>query len=286
LNIVVLQAGDNAGQELSLPLGSVYRTVWSTNNNWTGRTLTSGNDNRYQSYGYAIDFTDATGPVNLGDFDPSVHSSFKFTVIDAVGNEVPVLLRITNAIREAVLTGPPLTLTTNDPEVAGIGGGRDSLFSVLSGAGHTGIRVRFGTNNSGNPATNSVQIWSPTQNQYFSVKNNQLDLLTGDIADVDIVGLESKAASEAAIGKLDAAITNILSTRARYGSFIGRLEHAQDNLMNVAQNTDASRSRIEDADYAAETSELARTQIISQASTAMLAQANQSKQSVLALLQG
>jgi flagellin len=56
--------------------------------------------------------------------------------------------------------------------------------------------------------------------------------------------------------------------------------------MNVAQNTDASRSRIEDADYAAETSELARTQIISQASTAMLAQANQSKQSVLALLQG
>ena len=52
-----------------------------------------------------------------------------------------------------------------------------------------------------------------------------------------------------------------------------------DNLANVAQNTDASRSRIEDADYADETSELARTQIISQASTAMLAQANQVKQS-------
>ena len=63
------------------------------------------------------------------------------------------------------------------------------------------------------------------------------------------------------------------------------LEYASDNLMNVAQNTDASRSQIEDADYAAETSELARTQIIAQASTAMLAQANQTKQSVLALLQ-
>ena len=88
------------------------------------------------------------------------------------------------------------------------------------------------------------------------------------------------------IQQIDKAITAAAAERAKYGAYINRLEYAQDNLMNVAQNTDASRSRIEDADYAAETSELARTQIISQASTAMLAQANQSKQSVLALLQG
>ena len=68
-----------------------------------------------------------------------------------------------------------------------------------------------------------------------------------------------------------------------HSAYINRLEHASDTK-NVAQNTDASRSQIEDADYAAETSELARTQIISQASTAMLAQANQ-VQSVPALLQ-
>jgi len=66
---------------------------------------------------------------------------------------------------------------------------------------------------------------------------------------------------------------------------MARLTHSADNLTNVAQNTDLSRSRIEDADYAVETSELARTQIISQAATAMLAQANQSKQGVLSLLQ-
>jgi len=88
------------------------------------------------------------------------------------------------------------------------------------------------------------------------------------------------------IQQIDKAITAAAAERAKYGAYINRLEYAQDNLMNVAQNTDASRSRIEDADYAAETSELARTQIISQASTAMLAQANQSKQSALALLQG
>ena len=72
---------------------------------------------------------------------------------------------------------------------------------------------------------------------------------------------------------------------AKYGAIYNRLEYASDNLLNVAQNTDASRSRIEDADYAEETSELAKTQIIAQAGTAMLAQANQIKQTVLALLQ-
>ena len=87
------------------------------------------------------------------------------------------------------------------------------------------------------------------------------------------------------VQQIDAAVTAAASERAKLGAFINRLEYAADNLANVAQNTDASRSRIEDADYAEETSELARTQIISQASTAMLAQANQVKQSVLALLQ-
>jgi flagellin len=81
------------------------------------------------------------------------------------------------------------------------------------------------------------------------------------------------------------AILGASNERARYGAYMSRLEHSSDNLLNVAQNTDQSRSRIEDADYAIETSELARTQIISQAATAMLAQANQAKQNVLSLLQ-
>jgi flagellin len=87
-----------------------------------------------------------------------------------------------------------------------------------------------------------------------------------------------------AIKNLDNAITNSASERAQYGAYMSRLQHAADNLANVATNTAASRSQIADADYASETTELARTQIISQASTAMLAQANQVNQSVLALL--
>ena len=100
------------------------------------------------------------------------------------------------------------------------------------------------------------------------------------------INIDTVASSEFAIDQLDKAILGVATERAKYGAFMSRLEHSSDNLLNVAQNTDQSRSRIEDADYAVETSELARTQIISQASTAMLAQANQSKQSVLTLLQG
>lgn len=108
------------------------------------------------------------------------------------------------------------------------------------------------------------------------------DANDGDEAYIDIT---TAANATAVIAQMDKAITAAAAERATYGAYINRLEHASDNLLNVAQNTDSSRSQIEDADYAAETSELARTQIIAQASTAMLAQANQSKQSVLALLQ-
>ena len=98
------------------------------------------------------------------------------------------------------------------------------------------------------------------------------------------INIDTADAAEWAIDQLDKAILGASGERAKYGAYMSRLEHSSDNLLNVAQNTDQSRSRIEDADYAVETSELARTQIISQAATAMLAQANQAKQGVLQLL--
>jgi flagellin len=85
--------------------------------------------------------------------------------------------------------------------------------------------------------------------------------------------------------QLDKAISAVSAERARMGAFINRLDHAADNLMNVSRHQEQSRSRIADADYAVETTELSRTTIIAQASTAMLAQANAAKQTVLTLLQ-
>jgi flagellin len=89
-----------------------------------------------------------------------------------------------------------------------------------------------------------------------------------------------------AIETVDEAMTVINASRAEMGAVMNRLTYAGENLINVAQNTTESRSRILDADFAKASSELARTQIISQAATAVLAQANTSQQSVLQLLQG
>ncbi len=99
------------------------------------------------------------------------------------------------------------------------------------------------------------------------------------------INITSDTNASTAISQLDLALNGAAAERAKYGAYMSRLQHASDNLSNVATNAAASRSQIADADYATETTELARTQIISQASTAMLAQANQVKQTVLALLQ-
>ena len=99
-------------------------------------------------------------------------------------------------------------------------------------------------------------------------------------------GLDISTASGAstAIGTLDDALDLINAQRADIGAGINRLTYAADNLSNVSANVAASRSTIQDTDYASASTELSRAQIIQQASTAMLAQANQQPQTVLALL--
>ena len=101
---------------------------------------------------------------------------------------------------------------------------------------------------------------------------------------VAVTDIMTSTSANSALDVLSLAIDNVNGTRAGLGASMSRLEYASDNLQNVAQNTASARSRVLDADYASETTELARTQIIQQAATAMLAQANQSQQAVLALL--
>ena len=98
------------------------------------------------------------------------------------------------------------------------------------------------------------------------------------------VTMATASGANSAITTLDSSIAAIDSYRAELGAKVNRLTHAADNLSNVATNAQASRSRILDTDYAQTTTELARTQIIQQAATAMLAQANQQPSAVLSLL--
>jgi flagellin len=88
------------------------------------------------------------------------------------------------------------------------------------------------------------------------------------------------------IAKIDLAIGRLNAQRANLGSQSNRLDYTVSNLTNISTNLEGGRGRIEDADFAAESTSLAKSQILQQASTAMLAQANASKQNVLSLLQG
>jgi flagellin len=107
----------------------------------------------------------------------------------------------------------------------------------------------------------------------------------GQMAPVANSNILTSDAASSAISEIDAAIDNVLVARADVGALVSRLRNTLNNLSTTTQNAQASRSEILDADYAHATTELARTQVIQEAATAILAQANMTQQQVLKLLQ-
>ena len=106
----------------------------------------------------------------------------------------------------------------------------------------------------------------------------------GDDANLSATDLQSQSNAQDALARIDTAIKMVSTTRASFGAASNRLSSTITNLDQITVNLDASKGRIQDADFAAETSNLAKSQILQQAATAMLAQANASKQTVLALV--
>ncbi|MDO3382606.1 flagellin N-terminal helical domain-containing protein [Gilvimarinus algae] len=104
-------------------------------------------------------------------------------------------------------------------------------------------------------------------------------------AAISTISIDTAANAQKAIGVIDNALTTINDTRAQLGAVNNRLDFTVSNLSNVSEKTSAARSRITDADFAAETANLSRAQVLQQAATAMLAQANARPQQVLSLLQ-
>jgi flagellin len=142
----------------------------------------------------------------------------------------------------------------------------------------------------------TLEIASQTGNSNYSF---QVGFAGNDTVAVGFDSLAASALFEAAVGditsiasaatevtNIDKALNNLNEGRAEAGAHINRLEHTVSNLMNVIQRTEEARSRIEDADFATESAALARANVLTQAGSAMLAQANQSPQYILALLRG
>ena len=152
--------------------------------------------------------------------------------------------------------------------------GRDILDGEAAGSG-AGSNVAFQV------GMNPTQVISVTFGNMGSTAT--MASLNGFNLSTPTVGSAVQAASQV-ITAADVALEAVSTQRATFGAVSNRLTHAVDNLTNVKTQAEGARSRIMDTDYAQSTSELARTQIIQQAATAMLAQANQLPATVLALL--
>ena len=126
-------------------------------------------------------------------------------------------------------------------------------------------------------AITTVEVSASAQNLVTSISS--ISIGSGQV-------LGSSSGVQASISIIDAAIVSVASMRANLGAVSNRFDHIIDNLTNVVANTEAAKSRVEDADFAVETTQLTRNTVLQQAATSMVAQANAQKNSILALIQG
>ena len=139
---------------------------------------------------------------------------------------------------------------------------------------------------SGSTAYSVMTLQVGTQGTASSTVTVAFQGLSAGALTLSSLTFTNNSGAQAAITAIDTAINAVNTFRSTLGAKINRMTSAADNLANISMNTQASRSQIEDTDYAAATTSLAKSQIIQQAATAMLAQANQQPQAVLSLLKG
>jgi len=244
------QVGANANQTIDLTIGNYQTTSSTQGGTATVATTTSGSSQGATAAAQVSTFT-VGGTIAVGDV-------FNLTVGDkSFTHTVTALGANNNASRDAVF----------DAMIAGIGtvgGVGSSTTDSTAGAKihtFTASSTAFGSNS-------------------FNIASGTAGLLSG----INASSITTAGNANSAVAAVTTALATVNTGRSEMGATMNRLQYAADNLANVARNATESRGRVMDADYAKETTELARTQIIAQAGTAMLAQANQMKQTVLSLL--
>jgi len=264
-------------------------------------------------------FSDQTGVIAYASLDKTITMSavnfaaasvgqlIKFngtTVVTATANETSndIATQINNWTSS---TGITATVAGNNIRLTGTNIQSLTITEVNSAAGSAAVSGLISTSVA-NPFLAGIRL--------DSVKNTPISVALGDTQVAGSLGLleqnvgaadyqinsptlgvgtgnslsglsvDTLSSATAAIKTIDNAIEKVSSARSKLGAMENRLNNVVNNLTNISTNTSASRSRIQDTDYATETTALARSQIISQAATAMLAQANQQPQTVLSLL--
>jgi flagellin len=250
----VFQVGANASQTITVNFGDLS----------AGNTATMGTISAHSGGS-----TKANGSLTIsGSVSKDDVITFKTDVVDstAPGTNTGTYKQVTLTQTQAdAINDGTTSMTAIDIANAITANSNDKISLTVTAAGTLKVE--------GNTAANG---------ETFSI--SEVTVTRGLHSPLAATDITTSSQADSALGVLDTAISNVNDNRAVLGASMSRLEFASDNLQNVSQNTSAARSRVLDADYASETTELARTQIIQQAGTAMLSQANQSQQAVLSLL--
>jgi len=237
-----------------------------------------------------------SGDVTYGAVGGTALDTYTLTLngVDIYNNaDVAATALTINEVRDAINTqtdstgvlasvsGAVLSLTASDGRNIVVAESGTGFTAGTDGLGVTGDDFVAGTTKRGTVQLSAAEniVLAGTVATLGFTGNITLD--TNGIDDVDV---STQAGSATAIQRVDAALTAVDTIRGGLGAIQNRFESTIANLQNVSENLSAARSRIQDADFAAETASLTRSQILQQAGTAILAQANQSQQSVLSLL--
>jgi flagellin len=248
------QVGANSDQTVNLTIGSYTTTgAGSGNTTATVATTTSASGPSHATAAAQISTITLSGTPLEGD-------TIAVTVGDKSYVHKVTATNVAGATAAADLALIATAIATGLGTVTGEGGTNVTVAAAAAVLTFTATATAYGAN--------SFEIGSSKG-------------LMGGIASSSVTSL---TAANTSIAALDTAIATVNTGRAEMGATINVLQYAADNLANVSLNATASRSRVEDTDYSSVTTELARTQIIAQAATAMLAQANQMPQTVLSLL--
>ena len=246
-----------------------------------GQTLTVDFSDFNLAAGSATNTTEKFVDASINDaFVAAMDPSTDVTLTDNEGNSITLTQADVTAATAASGLATLINNASGTFNLTATGDNTDglTLTSDSSGAGSQVATITY--TGTGTPSLSETPGVSPTP-------------MTADLSGFKTTGMQATIVVDGAsassfdntLNALDKAIEGVATQRATFGANMNRLEYAVDNLASSSLATSTARGRIEDANYATETTSLARSQIIAQAGTAMLAQANQKSQSVLSLLQ-
>jgi flagellin len=242
----------------------------------TGRRINSAKDDA-AGLAIASSMTSQIRGMNQAMRNANDGISFAQTAEGALGEVTNMLQRI----RELAVQSKSGTYSTADrtnlnAESTEL---QAQIADVLSATKFNGVAVfDYGANDT---ATDDIVIQVGANAETVNIVKPFLD---SDLYAAGVFAVDTVGNAAATISNVDTSLGTIATARASLGASQSRLESAVNNLSSIATNLSDARSRIEDADFAVESTQLAKAQILSQASQAMLAQANQSQQGVLSLL--